>query len=88
MIAILVTTTDALERFVRSAVPGQACQYHRGLLIRDREVSADVNVHRLAIFAAALNAQGLLELVQERVREDCYRYLAIRTAVPAAALAA
>lgn len=72
--------------WVASASAGNAIQYHEGMLLRDRsEVASEFPVkERARIHAVARRAWiacelGLVHLFSQRVDEDHYRYLAIRS---------
>lgn len=73
--------------WIASAAAGNAIQYHEGLLLRDRsEVASDFPVkERARIHAVARRAWiacelGLVHLFSQRVEDDHYRYLAVRSA--------
>jgi len=75
--------------WVASAQVGHCIQYHEGLLLRDRsEISSELNtkerarlnsVARRAWIACEL---GLVHLFSQKVGDDHYRYLAMRSSSP------
>jgi hypothetical protein len=83
---VLTITEEAFCAWVGDALPGDRIQYHRGHLLIDRsrkygpfsekdrrELSAVANR------ALALAEEGRLCLVQQRLGEHDYRYLAVVT---------
>jgi hypothetical protein len=85
-----VAVTEAiLCDWVASAQVGHCIQYHEGLLLRDRsEISSELNtkerarlnsVARRAWIACEL---GLVHLFSQKVGDDHYRYLAMRSSSP------
>jgi hypothetical protein len=85
----------ALCAWIAQAAPGEALEYHRGLLAVDRDRSVSMlgprdcaRIGRLADRAYAAAEQGLLHLVQRRHGPDDFSYRAIARAAPAKALAA
>lgn len=73
-----------LLAWLNQAEPGDALEYHRGFLALDRSVqkaalSKDDRqaLCRLASLAMRLSDQGLIDLVQRRIRPDCFSYIAI-----------
>ena len=85
---VAVTETIFCD-WVASAQVGHCIQYHEGLLLRDRsEISSELNtkerarlnsVARRAWIACEL---GLVHLFSQKVGEDHYRYLAMRSSTP------
>ena len=78
------TTDIGLLAWLNQAKPGDAIEYHRGLLAldRSRELSALSEddrqaLRRLANLAMRLADRGLIDLVQRRIRPDCFSYIAI-----------
>ena len=72
--------------WIASACAGNAIQYHEGLLLRDRsEVASEfptkerARIHAVARRAWIACELGLLHLFSQKVAENHYRYLAIRT---------
>jgi hypothetical protein len=72
--------------WIASASAGNSIQYHEGLLLRDRsEVASEFPVkERARIHAVARRAWiacelGLVHLFSQRVEDDHYRYLAVRS---------
>lgn len=72
--------------WIASAAAGHAMQYHEGLLLRDRSevVSEFPTKERARIHAVARRAWiacelGLVHLFSQKLEENHYRYLAIRT---------
>ena len=82
-------TEAILCDWVASAQVGHCIQYHEGLLLRDRsEISSELNtkerarlnsVARRAWIACEL---GLVHLFSQKVGDDHYRYLAMRSSSP------
>ena len=73
--------------WIASATAGNAIQYHEGLLLRDRSETASEfpTKERARILAVARRAWiacelGLVHLFSQRIEEDRYRYLAVRSA--------
>ena len=78
--------SEELEDWAFKARSGQSTVYFSGNLAVDREhvdnpaLLADINaINEIAACAWELYRRGVVELVQERVREDFYRYHAVRT---------
>lgn len=72
--------------WIASALVGHCIQYHDGLLLRDRsETTSELSTkERARIHAVARRAWiacelGLVHLFSQRVGEDHYRYLAMRS---------
>lgn len=75
--------------WIASASAGHAIQYHEGLLLRDRSevISEFPTRERARIHAVARRAWiacelGLVHLFSQKVGEDHYRYLAMRSSSP------
>ena len=75
--------------WVASALVGHCIQYHEGLLLRDRsEISSDLTtkdrarIHSVARRAWIACELGLVHLFSQKVGEDHYRYLAMRSSTP------
>ena len=75
--------------WVASALVGHCIQYHEGLLLRDRsEISSDLStkdrarIHSVARRAWIACELGLVHLFSQKVGEDHYRYLAMRSSSP------
>ncbi len=73
--------------WIASASAGNAIQYHEGLLLRDRsEVASEfptkerARIHAVARRAWIACELGLVHLFSQRIDEDRYRYLAVRSA--------
>jgi hypothetical protein len=73
-----------LLAWLNQAEPGDALEYHRGFLALDRShhssgMSEDERqaLGRLASLAWRLSDRGLVDLVQRRIRPDCFSYIAI-----------
>jgi len=85
-----VSVTEAiLCDWVASALVGHCIQYHEGLLLRDRsETSSDLTtkdrarIHSLARRAWIACELGLVHLFSQKVDDDHYRYLAMRSSSP------
>lgn len=83
-----VAPTEAnLCDWIASAAAGNAIQYHEGLLLRDRsEVASEfptkerARIHAVARRAWIACELGLVHLFSQRIDEDRYRYLAVRSA--------
>ena len=80
-----LTEADLCD-WVASALVGHSIQYHEGLLLRDRsETSSNLSTKdRARIHAVARRAWiacelGLVHLFSQRVGDDHYRYLAMRS---------
>ncbi len=72
-----------------TAPVGHCIQYHEGLLLRDRsEISSDLStkdrarIHSVARRAWIACELGLVHLFSQKVGEDHYRYLAMRSSSP------
>ena len=72
--------------WVASALVGHCIQYHEGLLLRDRsETNSDLTtkdrarIHSVARRAWIACELGLVHLFSQKVGEDHYRYLAMRS---------
>ena len=72
--------------WVASALVGHCIQYHEGLLLRDRsETNSDLTtkdrarIHSVARRAWIACELGLVHLFSQRVGENHYRYLAMRS---------
>ena len=75
--------------WVASAQVGHCIQYHEGLLLRDRsETSSDLTtkdrarIHSVARRAWIACELGLVHLFSQKVGDDHYRYLAMRSSSP------
>ena len=75
--------------WVAGALVGHCIQYHEGLLLRDRsEISSDLTtkdrarIHSVARRAWIACELGLVHLFSQKVGEDHYRYLAMRSSSP------
>ena len=85
-----VAVTEAiLCDWVASAQIGHCIQYHEGLLLRDRsEISSDLStkdrarIHSVARRAWIACELGLVHLFSQKVGDDHYRYLAMRSSSP------
>jgi hypothetical protein len=73
-----------LLAWLNQAEPGDALEYHRGFLVLDcsrqsRALREDDRqaLCRLASLAMRLSDRGLIDLVQRRIRPDCFSYIAI-----------
>ena len=72
--------------WIASALVGHCIQYHEGLLLRDRsETSSDLapqdraRIHAVARRAWIACELGLVHLFSQKVGENHYRYLAMRS---------
>jgi hypothetical protein len=79
-------TEARLCDWIAGAAVGESIQYHEGLLLRDRsEISSPYSTReRARIHAVARRAWiacelGLIHLFSQRVGENHYRYLAMRS---------
>ena len=85
-----VDVTEAiLCDWVASALVGHCIQYHEGLLLRDRsEISSEhttkerARIHSVARRAWIACELGLVHLFSQKVDDDHYRYLAMRSSSP------
>jgi hypothetical protein len=75
--------------WVASALVGHCIQYHEGLLLRDRsETNSDLTtkdrarIHSVARRAWIACELGLVHLFSQKVGEDHYRYMAMRSSSP------
>lgn len=75
--------------WVASALVGHCIQYHEGLLLRDRsETSSDLTtkdrarIHSVARRAWIACELGLVHLLSQKVGDDHYRYMAMRSSSP------
>ena len=82
-----VDVTEALLcDWVASALVGHSIQYHEGLLLRDRSETSSIlstkdraRIHAVARRAWIACELGLVHLFSQRVGDDHYRYLAMRS---------
>lgn len=75
--------------WVASALVGHCIQYHEGLLLRDRsETSSDLTtkdrarIHSVARRAWIACELGLVHLFSQKVDDNHYRYMAMRSSSP------
>ena len=75
--------------WVASALVGQCIQYHEGLLLREGpETSSDLTtkdrarIHSVARRAWIACELGLVHLFSQKVGDDHYRYMAMRSSSP------
>ena len=75
--------------WVASALVGHCIQYHEGLLLRDRsETNSDLTtkdrarIHSVARRAWIACELGLVHLFSQKVGDDHYRYMAMRSSSP------
>lgn len=75
--------------WVASALVGHCIQYHEGLLLRDRsETSSDLTtkdrarIHSVARRAWIACELGLVHLFSQKVGDNHYRYMAMRSSSP------
>ena len=75
--------------WVAQAKPGDALEYHRGFLSLDRGCTDQekltehqAKLSEMAERALDLAERGFLHLVQQRIGEACFRYLAIARTCP------
>ncbi len=75
--------------WVASALVGHCIQYHEGLLLRDRsETNSDLTtkdrarIHSVARRAWIACELGLVHLFSQKVDDDHYRYMAMRSSSP------
>ncbi len=73
------------EAWLKTAHPGSLIEYHRGLLVIDRQQKIDApdtrmraELHRLARRAIRGAEQSLVHLVQQRHGREDFSYLAIK----------
>ena len=86
----LVDVTEVIFcDWTATAPVGHCIQYHEGLLLRDRsEISSDLStkdrarIHSVARRAWIACELGLVHLFSQKVGEDHYRYLAMRSSTP------
>lgn len=84
-------TPERFDHWLRSAPPGSKLQYHYGLLASDRETvrllpppwSTYAHIyfepmHSVGIAAYRAYEQGKVDLVQQKVGPETYRYFAIK----------
>ena len=83
-------TPERFESWVKIARPGDRLTYHVGLLATDRERSemlAKHNtyahvyyepIHSVGLYAMYYYEQGVLELVQRKMKPGVYEYIAIK----------
>jgi hypothetical protein len=77
-----VTTEQEFCEWVGGAVPGSWCRYHRGFLMIDTEVGAvraKAILRRLRDRVWLAYELGQVLLVQRRVGENTFDYLAVST---------
>ena len=79
-------TEAALCDWIAGAQVGHAIQYHEGLLLRDRSETSSglptkerARIHSLARRAWIACELGLVHLFSQKVADDHYRYLAMRS---------
>lgn len=79
-----ITTIAAARLWLEVAVPGSACCYHKGNLLRDRQVSrtgfpdARDAANEIADFMWEAHRQGKVTLHLKKLSERECAYLAIR----------
>lgn len=85
----VAVTESILCDWIASAPVGHCIQYHEGLLLRDRSESSSglptkdrARIHSVARRAWIACELGLVHLFSQRVGEDHYRYLAMRSSSP------
>jgi len=81
-----ITSKALLETFCAEAPVGATCVYHRGYLTKDRDAQMSnlTDPDRLRLDALADYAQqqgkcGILTLLQRRIGQNAWEYLAVRT---------
>ncbi len=84
-----VFTLKEFRHWLRHAVPGDRVEYFLGRLDEARHFRAAGGMHRQDLYCAdeALRAarNGLVTLVQRRIRGNLFSYLAVKTEVPSEA---
>lgn len=82
----VAVTESILCDWIASALVGHCILYHEGLLLRDRSESSSglptkerARIHSLARRAWIACELGLVHLFSQRVDDDHYRYLAMRS---------
>lgn len=72
--------------WLQSALPGESCEYHRGHLAADRNPittrlgeRARAHVDHTANLALGMEATGRVALVQRRLGDGVFSYLAVKT---------
>lgn len=69
----------SLKAWVRDAKRGEVIMYHRGSLMKDRQVGKNANmVNDIARTMWQCYLDGLVHLVQNKYSENIYEYLAIK----------
>ncbi len=75
--------------WIASASVGHCIQYHEGLLLRDRSEASSAlstkeraRIHSLARRAWIACELGLVHLFSQKIGDDSYRYLAMRSSSP------
>jgi hypothetical protein len=83
---VLTITEEAFCAWIGNALPGDRLEYHRGHLLIDRSRKHGLfsekdrrELSAVANRALALAEEGQLCLVQQRLGEQDYRYLAVVT---------
>jgi len=80
-----VSTAVDLELFIKAAKPGEACIYHIGYLVKDRDYqfnsgsSMSTLVDQIGSTAWVMEEEGAVYLFQRRLDNDVYEYLAVRS---------
>jgi hypothetical protein len=73
----------ALEQWAKAAKPGERRVYALGNLTKDGRVPAGgLLLHDTAKMARRWARAELVILVQRKVAEECYEYIAVKTAGP------
>jgi|SRR5690348_10708592 len=72
------------ESWVKMANKGDACLYHEGVLANDRAEGGlkSLRINGLALEATKHANDGIVNLLQKRIKSERYQYIAVRTSKP------
>lgn len=78
-------TYGTLSKILLDLQPSQSLVYYTGLLGRDSEIPSPEHTRVRGVQRAAMEAyeRGQVTLVQRRLREGVYEYIAVRLSQPA-----
>jgi hypothetical protein len=86
-----LTDVNGFKNWLVAASPGASIVYYRGALVRERVAHRDCSLHALAAFVYGFGcspdvngkrASCAVSLVQRRIDDGRYDYVAVRTAHP------
>ena len=68
----------SFRNWIKYAKPRMSYVYHEGFLYVDRDRDSSGETSWIARFAYGQYKNGAIELVQKRISDGCYKYLAIK----------